>query len=404
MAALGSLLLLPVMAWADGARLAGDAYINAGDGNNYGSLPNINVGGTPGARGLLLFDLSTLSGTNVAWARLRLYVDTVTTAGTLDLGAASATWTESNVTGLNGPTVGSAITTAAISSTGYVTFDVSAQVAAWLTGSPNNGFILTADSGTPGLTIVFDSKENVATSHPATLEVVFAGPAGATGPSGLQGGSGLAGPPGTAGPMGPIGATGPTGNPGAAGATGPTGVTGPTGPTGPTGISGPTGPTGATGPTGFPGPSGPTGPTGLTGPTGIFGATGPTGPTGGTGGTGPRGLSGPSGPAFSNVFSMDTTVHAGTYTIPTSTNSVTLTTGPSTITLPSASAIGAGAKIWIVTMTPGTEFTIQRQGSDTIFMSGCGTETGCGMTSFQNDDPVQIYSTGTTWIVTYVGH
>ena len=128
-----------------------------------------------------------------------------------------------------------------------------------------------------------------------------------------------------------------------------------------------------------------------------------TGPSGATGGTGAQGPSGAPGAAFSNVFSLDTTVHSGSFTIPDTANSVTLTTGTSTITLPAAS-IGAGTKIWIVTTSPGTEFTIQRQGSDVIFMSGCETETGCGMTSFQNDDPVQIYSTGSSWIVTYTGH
>jgi hypothetical protein len=403
LAAAGALMLLPTVAWADSARLAGDAYTNLGDANNYGTLPNINVGGTPGAQGLLLFDLTSLSGTNVASARLRMYVDTVTTAGTVDLGAANASWTESTVTGMSGIGVGSAIGTASISSTGYVTFDVSAQVAAWLSGSPNNGLILTADSGTPNLAIVFDSKENVATSHPATLEVVFAGPTGATGALGAPGTTGSTGLTGATGPTGPTGATGPTGTAGAAGSTGPTGPTGPVGATGATGNAGPAGATGPTGATGATGPIGATGATGATGAAGGTGSTGATGNAGSTGMAGPTGATGATGAAFSNVLSVDSTVHSGSFTIPASTNSVTFTSGASTITLP-LSSIGAGTKIWIVTTSPGTEFTIKTQGSDVIFVSSQSNEAGTGVTSFQNDDPVQIYSTGAAWVVTYVGH
>ena len=81
LAAAGLALLLPALVWADTARLAGDTFINPGDGTNYGNLPNVNVGGATSSSGLLVFDLSTLSATSgVAWARLRVYVDKVTPA------------------------------------------------------------------------------------------------------------------------------------------------------------------------------------------------------------------------------------------------------------------------------------------------------------------------------------
>ena len=221
LAAAGLALLLPALVWADTARLAGDTFINPGDGTNYGNLPNVNVGGATSSSGLLVFDLSTLSATSgVAWARLRVYVDKVSTGGTLDLGTANASWGEAAVNGNSGIAVGSALSTAAIAAPGYVTFDVTAQVASWLSGSPNNGFTLTADSGTPGLTIFIDSKENVATSHPAVLEVVFTGPAGPTGPQGAPGATGATGAPGAVGATGPVGPTGPTGATGATGAAG----------------------------------------------------------------------------------------------------------------------------------------------------------------------------------------
>ena len=45
LAAAGLALLLPALVWADTAKLAGDSFINPGDGTNYGSLPTVNVGG-----------------------------------------------------------------------------------------------------------------------------------------------------------------------------------------------------------------------------------------------------------------------------------------------------------------------------------------------------------------------
>src|SRR6185437_6202380 len=112
---------------------------------------------------------------------------------------------------------------------------------AWLGNSTNSGFLITPGHG---VSLVFDSKESSATSHPAMLMVSLSsgGAAGATG------------------------ATGPTGSAGATGATGRTGSTGSTGSTGATGANG---------------PAGPTGPAGV----GTVGATGPTGPAG-SGGTG----------------------------------------------------------------------------------------------------------------------
>ena len=346
LAAAGLALLLPALVWADTARLAGDTFINPGDGTNYGNLPNVNVGGATSSSGLLVFDLSTLSATSgVAWARLRVYVDKVTTGGTLDLGTANASWGEAAVNGNSGIAVGSALSTAAIAAPGYVTFDVTAQVASWLSGSPNNGFTLTADSGTPGLTIFIDSKENVATSHPAVLEVVFTGPAGPTGPQGAPGATGATGAPGAVGATGPVGPTGPTGPTGATGAAGLAGAVGATGATGPAGPTGATGATGAVGLAGAVGATGPTGAVGATGPTGASGPAGLQGLTGATGAAGPAGPTGAIGPVFSNLFSV--AANSGTYTIPNNTtSSVFFTTAGNTVTLPTA-ASQTGRKIWI---------------------------------------------------------
>lgn len=398
-------IVFPAMAWADSAQLAADAFVNPGDPNNYGALPTVNVGGSLGAKGLVFFDLSTLTGTNVAWARLKIYVGTVATPGAIDLGAASALWTESTVSGVSGVGVGSPISTAAIASTGYVTFDVTAQVQAWLSGGQNNGFIFTPDSGTPGVAVYFDSKESASTSHPATLEVVFAGAAGATGPMGPLGTTGAAGSPGAPGLPGPLGPTGASGFAGPAGVAGPTGATGPVGAAGAAGNPGPAGPTGAVGTTGATGPVGAVGAAGASGATGAPGLAGAIGPTGAAGPQGSPGPAGATGPNFSNTLSVDATTHSGTYTIPDNATSVTFTTEGNTITLPLASSL-TGKKIWIVPTNPsGSMFTIQRQGSDLIFWSEISTPTSIGLISIQNSNPVQLFSDGaSSWFVTYIGH
>jgi hypothetical protein len=73
--------------------------------------------------------------------------------------------------------------------------------------------------------------------------------------------------------------------------------------------------------------------------------------------------------------------------------------------LPLASSL-AGRKIWIVPTNPSGSpvFTIQRQGTDLIFWSQISTDPGTGLTLIQNSNPVQIFSNGTNWFVTYIGH
>jgi len=95
--------------------------------------------------------------------------------------------------------------------------DATAAVKNWLSGTTNNGFILTPNDGT--VLVAFDSKESTTTSHPGILTITLAS-SGPTGPQGPQGN------PGATGSTGP---QGPQGNPGATGNTGPQGPQGPTG-------------------------------------------------------------------------------------------------------------------------------------------------------------------------------
>ena len=310
--------------WAADGRLVGDAYFAAGNSNNFGSTPTMDVGGPSKFQSLVQFDLSTLpAGTTAAQisnASLRLFAKTVGTPSSIDIYSANSAWTESTVNGVNFPSAGTLIAQAVPvpAANSYIVIDVTAQVQAWLNGAPNDGLLIVADPSAPNTPITFDTKESTTTSHPAALEINLVGPTGAagatgatgpTGPTGSAGAAGaagatgptgtVAGPAGSKGATGPTGATGPIGVTGATGATGPVGITGSVGPTGPTGANGATGATGltgATGPQGITGPQGPLGPTGPQGPAGITGPNGPEGPKGPTGPFGPTGATGPAGP------------------------------------------------------------------------------------------------------------
>jgi hypothetical protein len=173
-----------------------------------------------------------LTGENVSGASVVLYVDALLTSGTMDVYAIDGAWSESTITFDNAPKLGSKILSAVpVSSTGYLSLNVTSLVQAWLNGThANNGIALLPSSGS-AIAASFDSKENTLTSHPAQLSLVLvsAGPQGPEGPAGPQGAQGAEGP---AGPQGATGATGPSGP------TGPQGPQGPQGPAGTTGIFG----------------------------------------------------------------------------------------------------------------------------------------------------------------------
>ena len=395
--------LLPAMGRAQTAPLAADAYINPGSGLKYGGATAVAAGGAAGSRGLLRFDLSGLPGPggSVAWARLRFYVYQVTTAGAVDIAAANAAWEEASVTGVGGPAAGALVQAGvAIASPGWVTVDVTSQVASWLGGSPNYGFMLSANPATTEVYI--DSKESVATSHPATLEVVFSGAAGAQGPEGAPGATGQPGAAGPVGPVGPVGNTGAQGPPGPSGAAGPSGPAGAMGATGDTGAAGAAGPAGPSGAAGAMGPAGPNGPTGPTGAAGALGAAGPTGPMGFIGADGPAGPTGPTGPAGADGATDSVTTLAGGATISDSDTHfvfyVNNSAAAPTIYLPHASS-GAGKQIRIQATVPwnGKPLTIRTQGSDGIWDTQYGTPA---LTSDTHQGSVTYVSGGgTRWLV-----
>jgi hypothetical protein len=224
--------LLPLSAGAVEALLAVDAYVSASQpATNFGHAGALKVGS--GNRALLRFDVASMlpagtTASQVSKAVLNVWVSGVTQAGSVEVAEVLGTWTETGVTGATLSGVGPAFATRAVSTAGrWLPIVVTSQVKAWLTDpATNKGLLIAPAVGDPTTVVALDSKENTVTSHPARLEIVLAGPPGATGATGPVGPQGATGATGTQGPMGATGVQGPTG---AAGAPGPTGATGPQG-------------------------------------------------------------------------------------------------------------------------------------------------------------------------------
>ncbi len=216
-----------VEAHASQSTLLADTYVTtARPSTNYGALSNLYVNGAGTA--LLRFDLLAVpAGTTsaqVGRATLRVYVNRVNVPGALTVQPVMGAWNEGAVTQQTLPPLGNAVDVEAATDEGqFVVFDVTALVKGWIdTPATNFGFALTATT----TDVVLDSKENDATAHPATLDIVLAAGAGGVGPAGPQG------------PKGDTGATGPAGPQGAAGLQGATGAQGVPGVAGPKGDSG----------------------------------------------------------------------------------------------------------------------------------------------------------------------
>ena len=312
---------------AQNVRLSDDCFTSpSAPAMNFGTAASMLVTGTgsnnqvtngPNNEAFVRFDLSTLPPStlpsDVQKAELTLYVNRVYNAGAIDILLVTSAWTEGTAT-QGSMTIGGVIATAipVTQSNSFLRIDITTAAQQWLAATPNFGVVIVANPNAPQTTLSFDTKENTATSHPATLDITLTGQTGPSGPAGPQGPAGPAGaqgdqgPAGAAGAQGPQGPQGPKGDTGANGEQGLQGPVGPKGDTGATGAQGPKGDTGATGtqglkgdtgPTGPQGPKGDTGATGAQGPAGAAGAQGPAGPQGPKGDTGATGTQGPQGPA-----------------------------------------------------------------------------------------------------------
>src|ERR1035441_1036394 len=209
-----SILSIPLVAplmMAQSAPPAADTYTRSSQAtSNFGAQTTLQV--RSGYNSYVQFNLAPVpTGTTVAKATLRLFVDSVNTAGSFNLFPVTSAWTESGLTWNTAPTLGTSLGSTSIATSSanqFIVIDVTSLVQGWLTTpSTNYGVSLQLVGGTGQFD--FDSKEApggfggvLNTGHEPELEIALNGPTGAQGPIGP------AGPTGSTGPIGPAGSTG----------------------------------------------------------------------------------------------------------------------------------------------------------------------------------------------------
>jgi TGF-beta propeptide len=168
-----------------------DAFTNsASPTTNFGANVLLSVSGAKEIS-YIQFNLASIpAGANVSQATLKLYVNAVTKAGSFNVDFVNGNWVESTITTDLSPALGNTIAPnvpiTSAEKNQYVLIDITSALQAWLSGSQtNDGIALVANSS---FNASFDSKENATTSHPAELDVVFAGGNGTI--TGVQTGSG----------------------------------------------------------------------------------------------------------------------------------------------------------------------------------------------------------------------
>jgi trimeric autotransporter adhesin len=197
-----ALLLLPTLclltspgAYAQITPL-GDSYTSTADPTtNYGAQKTLNVDAAKEIT-YIQFNLASIpTGASISQATLKLYVNSVTTAGSFNVDYVNGTWAEETIDASNAPALGATIASNVAITTAdknqYILINITAAVQAWLNGSEtNNGLALVANST---FSATFDSKESTTTSHPAELDIAFAGGDGTITGVTTASGSGLTG-------------------------------------------------------------------------------------------------------------------------------------------------------------------------------------------------------------------
>jgi hypothetical protein len=156
----------------------GDSYTNtAAPNTNYGAAAVLAVDSASHIT-YIQFNLASIPATAaVSEATLKLYVNSVNTAGTFNVDYVSGAWSENRIDGTNAPALGSTIASdvniTAADLNQYILINVTSAVQAWLSGgAANNGIALVANGA---FNATFDSKENINTSHPAELDIAYKG-------------------------------------------------------------------------------------------------------------------------------------------------------------------------------------------------------------------------------------
>ncbi|HSY90434.1 MAG TPA: DNRLRE domain-containing protein, partial [Candidatus Binatus sp.] len=160
-----------------------DSYTNAADPTtNYGAKTLLDVESASQTT-YVRFDLSSIpteyGSANITKATLKLYVNSVTAAGSFNVDYVNGTWAENTITADLAPALGTTIAASVPLTTAdknqYILIDITAAVQAWLSGTTNDGIALVGNSP---VNATFDSKESTSTSHAAELDIVFAGGGG----------------------------------------------------------------------------------------------------------------------------------------------------------------------------------------------------------------------------------
>ena len=153
-----------------------DSYTNSADPTtNYGAGTLLSVDGASIAS-YIQFPLSSIpSGATISAATLKLYVNTVTTAGSFNVDYVNGSWSETTLTYSAAPALGGTIASnvaiTAADKNQYILINVTSAVQAWLSGEQtNDGIALVADGK---FNATFDSKENTTTSHPPELDIAY---------------------------------------------------------------------------------------------------------------------------------------------------------------------------------------------------------------------------------------
>jgi hypothetical protein len=158
-----------------------DAYINtATAATNYGTAATLGVVSSASSiqTTYIKFDLSSVpagyTSANVAKATLKLYVNSVTNAGSFNVDFVNGSWTEKTITAdllpVLGTTIKGSVPLTTANANTYLMIDLTTTVGEWLSGTANDGIALVPNSP---LSATFQSKENTSQSHPAELDVVF---------------------------------------------------------------------------------------------------------------------------------------------------------------------------------------------------------------------------------------
>jgi hypothetical protein len=175
LAALPMILMAWTAVFAQITPLA-DSYTNSADPTtNYGAGTLLSVDGASIAS-YIQFPLSSIpSGATISAATLKLYVNTVNTAGSFNVDYVNGSWSESTLTYGSAPalgtTIASGVAITAADKNQYILINVTSAVQAWLSGEQtNDGIALVADGK---FNATFDSKENTTTSHPPELDIAY---------------------------------------------------------------------------------------------------------------------------------------------------------------------------------------------------------------------------------------